>query len=80
MPACHEHNLRAPLPGQRPFGIRLRLRRGDTFARLLGEDWSGEHWFATRAERDARLAEMSGRFVYFRPDDAPALEFETIDP
>ena len=32
------------------------------------------------AERDARLAEMSGRYLYFRPGDAPALDFETVDP
>jgi hypothetical protein len=79
-PACHEHNLRQPLPEARPWGIRVRLRRGDTFLGLLGEGPLREHWFATRAERDARLAEMSGRYVYFRPGDAPALDFETIDP
>lgn len=80
MATCHEHNLRQPLPEQRPYGIRVRLRRGDTFRSLLGEGWTKEHWFATRAERDARLAEMSGRYLYFRPGDAPALEFETVDP
>jgi len=79
MAICQDHNLRAPLPEQRPFGIRVRLRRGDPFRKLLGDDWSKEHWFATRAERDARLAEMSGRYVYFRPGDAPALEFETVE-
>ena len=80
MSTCHDHNLRQPLPGQLPYGIRVRLRRGDPFRTLLGDDWSKEHWFATRGERDARLAEMSGRYVYFRPGDAPALDFETVDP
>jgi hypothetical protein len=80
MATCHPHNLREPLPEQRPYGIRVRLRRGDPFHKLLGDDWSREHWFATRAERDARLAEMSGRYVYFRHGDAPALDFETVDP
>jgi hypothetical protein len=80
MPACHDHNLREPLPGQRPYGIRVRLRRGDPFRTLLGDDWTKEHWFASSAERDARLAEMSGRYVYFRPGDAPALDFERLDP
>lgn len=80
MAAFHEHNLRQPLPEQRPFGIRVRLRRSDPFRKLLGDDWTKEHWFATRGERDARLAEMSGRYVYFRPGDSPTLDFETVDP
>jgi hypothetical protein len=80
MATCHDHNLRQPLPEQRPFGIRVRLRRSDPFRKLLGEDWTREHWFATRAERDARLAEMSGRYLYFRPGDSPTLDFETVDP
>ena len=80
MATCHDHNLREPLPELRPYGIRVRLRRRDPFRTLLGEDWAKEHWFATRADRDARLAEMSGRYVYFRPGDAPALDFEAVDP
>lgn len=74
-----EHNLRAPLPTDRPFGIRVRMRRSDPLRNLLGDGWQKEHWFATAAERDIALAEMSGRYVYFRPGDAPTLDFETID-
>jgi len=80
MAICHDHNLREPLPEQRPFGIRVRLRRGDPFRKLLGDEWTKEHWFATRTERDARLEEMGGRYVYFRPGDAPDLDFEAVDP
>jgi hypothetical protein len=80
MPICQEHNLRQPLPEERPYGIRVRLRRGDPFRSLVGDAWTREHWFPTRAERDSRLAEMSGRYVYFRPGDQPALEFESVDP
>ncbi len=80
MSTCHEHNLRAPLPEVRPFGIRVRLRRSDPFRNLLGGDWQQEHWFASRSERDGALAGMSGRYVYFRPGDEPALDFERIDP
>ena len=80
MPTCHDHNLREPLPGQRPYGIRVQLRRNDPFRTLVGADWNKEHWFASSAERDARLAEMSGRYLYFRPGDAPALDFERVDP
>ena len=80
MPVCHDHNLRAALPAERPYGIRLRLRRGDPLRNLIGGDWSREHWFATREERDAALAGMSGRYVYFRPGDRPSLDFESVDP
>jgi hypothetical protein len=80
MATCHDHNLREPLPAQRPFGIRVRLRRGDPFRNLVGDDWSREHWFASRGERDTTLREMSGRYLYFRPGDKPTLDFETIDP
>ena len=80
MAICHDHNLREPLPARRPFGIRVRLRRGDPFRNLVGDDWTREHWFASRAERDTTLREMSGRYLYFRPGDQPTLDFETIDP
>ena len=80
MPICQEHNLRQPMPAARPYGIRVRARRDDPFRRLVGEDWSREHWYATRDERDAALAQMSGRYVYFRPGDSPTLDYETIDP
>jgi len=46
---------------------------------LLGEGWQKEHWFATAAERDRTLLEMSGRYVYFRPGDAPSMEYEKIE-
>jgi hypothetical protein len=80
MHVANEHNLRQPLPDARPFGIRIRARRNDPFLKLVGEDWQREHWFATREERDAALAQMSGRYLYFRPGDAPTLEFEKVDP
>jgi len=80
MAACHEHNLREPLPAQRPYGIRVRLRGNDPIRTLLGDDWEKEHWFGTRADRDRALEQMSGRFVYFRPGDAPTVDFETVDP
>jgi hypothetical protein len=80
MATCHEHNLRRPLPGLRPFGLRVRLRKGDPFRRLIGEDWSREHWFETREQRDEALSRMSERYVYFRPGDQPALDFERLDP
>jgi hypothetical protein len=80
MPISHDHNLRQALPQTRPYGLRLRPRRNDPFRTLVGDDWEKEHWFPTRAERDAALVQMSGRYLYFRPGDAPTLEFEKIDP
>jgi hypothetical protein len=80
MAISHDHNLRQQLPVARPFGLRLRPRSNDPFRKLVGEDWEKEHWFATREERDAALAQMSGRYLYFRPGDAPTLDFEAIDP
>lgn len=79
MPICHEHNLAEPLPRTCPFGIRVKLRSTDPFRNLVGSDWSKEHWFATRGERDEALREMSGRYVYFRPGDQPVLEFEKME-
>ena len=79
MTTYHEHNLREPLPVHRPFGIRVSLSARDPFSNLVGADWHREHWYATRAERDDALEQMSRRYVYFRPGDAPTLKFEPID-
>jgi hypothetical protein len=80
MAIASEQNLRQPLPASRPYGLRVRARRNDPFRHLVGDEWQKEHWFATRAERDAALVQMSGRYVYFRQGDAPTLDFEQIDP
>ena len=79
MPICHDHNIARALPKQLPFGIRVKLRSTDPFKNLVGGEWTKEHWFATRDERDRALKEMSGRYVYFRPGDQPTLEYEKID-
>jgi hypothetical protein len=80
MAIANEQNLRQPLPASRPYGLRVRARSNDPFRHLVGDDWQKEHWYATRAERDAALSQMSGRYVYFRPGDAPTLDFEKVDP
>ncbi len=79
MAVFHSHNLAHPLPNQCRYGIRVRLRTSDPFRNLVGDDWHKEHWFATAAERDAALANMSERYVYFRPGDKPALDFEKME-
>jgi hypothetical protein len=79
MDICHPHNLNKPLDTPKPYGIRVRMRSSDTFARLLGTGWQREHWYATRNERDIALADMSGEHLYSRSGDKPTLVYEAID-
>lgn len=70
---------RSPVAAPTPYGVRVQLRRGDPFARLVGNDWERTHWYATAAERDLALADMSRRHEYSRLGDAPALVFEKVE-
>ena len=63
----------------RPYGIRVRLKAGDPFAKLLGTDWQNTHWFFTAAERDRVLEDMSRKHEYSRIGDQPALVFEKVE-
>ncbi len=63
----------------RPYGIRVSLRPGDPFAKLLGSDWQKTHWFFTAAERDQKLEEMARKHEYSRIGDQPALTFEKVE-
>ncbi len=63
----------------RPYGIRVRLKAGDPFAKVVGADWQRTHWFFTAEERDSRLAEMSRKHEYSRVGDQPALVFEKVE-
>jgi hypothetical protein len=78
MAICHEHNLKAPAPPARPFGIQVRLKPGDPFARLVAPDWQKSHWFASELERDAALADMESRHLYSRRGDEPSIVLEKI--
>lgn len=78
MSISNEHNLNAPPPGARPWGIRVRLRARDPFTRLVGADWQKLHWFATERERDAALADMAARHPYSRRGDEPAVICERV--
>jgi hypothetical protein len=79
MDICHTHNLTTALDVAKPYGIRVSIRRTDTFARLIGSDWQQLHWFATRAARDAALADMASEHVYSRRGDRPTLVFEPVE-
>ncbi len=77
---CQPHNLRRPVgQGPKPYGVRVSLQPGDPFRKIMGAEWHRVHWFATPAERDAALAEMSRRHEYSRVGDKPALQFEKVE-
>jgi hypothetical protein len=79
MHISNPQNLSEPITTQRPYGVRVSLRPQDPFARLVGNDWNREHWFATERERDLALAEMSSRHAFSRIGDEPALVFQKTD-
>jgi hypothetical protein len=80
MAIVHPHNLRNPDAAiQRPYGVRITLKPGDPFRKLLGADWNKTHWFGSAAERDAALIEMARRHDYSRPGDRPALKFDKVE-
>jgi hypothetical protein len=62
-----------------PYGIRVRLKPGDPFAKLLGTDWQKTHWFFTAAERDRVMEDMARKHEYSRIGDQPALVFEKVE-
>jgi len=79
MDICHAHNLNEVPTASKRFGIRVSLRPGDSFMRLIGRDWERVHWFASATERDNALADMAGEHLYSRRGDRPTLQFEPID-
>ena len=80
MDFCHRHNLVNPdaAGAERKYGIRVTLPQGDTFARMLGDDWERIHWYATEDERDRRFDEMATRHGYYRKTDDPTQILEKI--
>jgi hypothetical protein len=80
MAVCQPHNLLLPpIQQPKPYGLRVSLRSTDPFQKLLGADWHRVYWYATVAERDAALAEMSRRHEYSRAGDKPALIYQKIE-
>src|SRR3979490_2947540 len=55
----------------RPYGIRVRLRAGDPFAKLLGADWQKTHWFFTAADSDRVLQGKSPQHENSPQGDPP---------
>jgi hypothetical protein len=79
MGLSNAHNLCTTSQSPRPFGVRVSLRSGDPFRKLLGPDWNRTHWFASAVLRDEAMAEMSRKHEYSRPGDSPALRFEKVE-
>lgn len=76
----HRHNLVQPEFAERekPFGVRITLPPGDTFARLLGNGWEKTHWYATEQERDRAFERLATRHGYYRKTDDPTQVLEKI--
>jgi len=79
MGLSNSHNLTDLTSYPRPYGVRVSLRQGDPFRKLLGPDWSRTHWYLSPEERDAALADMARKHEYSRPGDSPALRFEKVE-
>jgi hypothetical protein len=80
MGIANQQNMIRTIPVlPQPYGIRVRLRHGDPFAKLVGADWQKTHWFFTAAERDRVLEDMSRKHEYSRIGDQPALVFEKVE-
>ncbi len=77
---CHRHNLVQPerAGAEKKYGIRVTLPPGDTFGRLLGDDWERLHWYATEAERDRAFRDMATRHGYYRTTDTPTQILEKV--
>ena len=80
MEYCHKHNLvdSETAGAERRFGIRVTLPAGDTFQRLLGDDWERLHWYANEAERDNAFDQMAERHGYYRNTDSHTQVLEKI--
>ena len=80
MQLSNPHNLARPITDEpKPYGVRVSLRAGDPFRKLLGADWHRFHWYATALERDDAIAQMSRKHEYSRPGDAPAIELKKVE-
>lgn len=80
MPYCHQHNLVDPglAEAERKFGIRVSLPAGDTFARMLGDNWETLHWYRSELERDDAFEKMAVRHGYYRKTDSPTQVLEKL--
>jgi hypothetical protein len=77
---CHEHNRSRPVPDSpKAWGIRLSLPEQDPMRLVLGDDWHEYQWFASEEDREAKLAQLQGQFVYYRKGDVPSFVVERVN-
>ena len=64
----HRHNTLQPdkAPAERKFGIKVSLPPGDTFSKILGDNWERVHWYESESERDRAFDNMDMRRWYLR--------------
>lgn len=77
---CHQHNLVEPDKAgvEKKYGVRISLPPGDTFQRLLGDNWERVRWYSTEAERDRAYDDIAARHLYYRKTDTPTQVLEKI--
>lgn len=80
MDFCHRHNTLQPDKATvaRKFGIKVSLPPGDTFSKILGDDWERVHWYDNESERDRAFDNMDTRHGYYRTTDSPTQMLEKI--
>jgi len=80
MDYCHQHNLVDPgtANAERKFGIKVSLPPGDTFSKILGDNWERVHWYASEIERDQAFENMDIRHGYYRETDSPTQILQKI--
>jgi hypothetical protein len=77
---CHQHNLLEPdkASTERKFGIKVSLPPGDTFSKILGDNWERIHWYESEPTRDRAFDNMATRHGYYRTTDSPTQVLEKI--
>lgn len=76
----HTHNIVDPdnALADRRWGIRITLPASDPFTRLVGKDWTKEHWYPSESARNRALTDMQTRHGYYRIGDEVSLVFKPI--
>lgn len=79
MPASENFDAtRISANGDLLFGIRISLPTDDTFANLVGADWTTTRWYASEQERDSAFGTIGARHPFSRIGDEPTLHYEKI--
>ena len=80
MDRCNQHNLvdADTANADRKVGIKVSLPAGDTFSKILGDNWERVHWYASEVERDQAFENMDIRHGYYRETDSPTQILQKI--